>query len=98
MGFTEFISSENVLEVCPAFAEFVGVEVRDSFSYKVGNDHRSFLVSFRWCGARKEGPGVIFFDEPALFWCFHVVVEKVVGDFCVVLEPWEFEDRVLGSL
>lgn len=26
------------------------------------------------------------------------MVGEVVGDFRVVLEPWEFEDRVLGGL
>ena len=26
------------------------------------------------------------------------MVREVVGDFRVVLEPWEFEDRVLGGL
>ena len=36
--FTEFVSGEKFLKVCPAFAEFIGVEMREGFEFEVGND------------------------------------------------------------
>lgn len=56
LGFTEFVSSEKFLKVCPAFAEFIGVEVRYCFSFKVRNDQRRFLASFWRRSAGKERP------------------------------------------